>query len=455
MTTIHEEPIFMSKQKSNPKKAKKEPDPVVVVVEDDPNWRLALGLMYSRILRGVSKKADETMHPSVKMFATAQEAISYFKAKCDGRSKNRSKVDILSLDMNLGKGLGGTGFSVLKEAAGAGQAFATIIISKFASDTDLHEQLGKKTKLLVGLETNVTNITKARCEVEPKYDEALGSIADQVKAIETKLRAKVHGNSNVLRTWRKELRNTAADLNGKSLCLHFVIPKLSFQPCSVAWVPGSNTQKTRKYLDTIGVWQHDFVAMDSSASSLLTRLLYLVTNCENKYLSGLSLTSEMDLVNRETGDTVDPLPADKWICPGEGTVSNPTAREVFMLLQLEFQRRLGVGERPKKTQGESVETAKARSSSHYPGLEVSGVLTTKPLLRPDGSAMKNGDSLDVDRDSGDEDRDNTVKQAKFQLNKSLKEILKVDYDLISAIDEPFKTYRLEIPVFVYIQCGDD
>lgn len=432
---------------------------VVVIVEDNATWRNELALMYSRILSDSKEVTD--YHPSVRTFATAREAIEYFKPKPGERSNASPKVDVLSLDLNLGRDGGGTGLDVLKSAVNAGQKFVTIALSGFASDTDLHEQLGSKKSHLIELETWVASQTKARCVVHRKDPLCLGTECQQVKALEKRLCSQVHGNSNVLRVWTAALRQTAAELNGKCLCLHFELPKLLMEPSTEAWLPGVLTRATRPHLSKIGAWSSSFEPLDgnSTSSDLLTRLLFLVSSGKN-YQTGLSLRLKHELIDPDTGRHAAPLSSEEWICPrkGEG-IEAFTPRESFQLTQLVFQKQL---EQIRESFVPKAQYSKAgeldlgnvagRTTMPTNELMVSGLLVGKRLSLPDKKqkGLLNGDSLDVER-YVDGEEVAAVKSTRSILNSKLKTILGVNYDLITSIDDPFRTYTLQLPGFVYIQ----
>jgi len=429
---------------------------IVVIVEDDTKWRLELAMMYSRILSGSREIADH--HGAVKTFATAREAIEYFKPKPGERSNAKPKVDVLSLDLNLGRDGGGTGLDVLKAAVNAGQKFVTIAVSGFADDEDLHAQLGRKKSHLLELETWVASQTKGKCVVHPKR-EMLGTVSEQVKALEKKLRSQVHANSNVLRVWTKSLHNTAADLNGKCLCLHFELPRELIQPSTEVWLPGVLTRATRPHLAKIGAWTGHFEPLDeeSTASDLLTRLLFLISSKKN-YQTGVSLRLKHELIDPDTGRHAAPISTDEWCCPrpDEG-IAAFTPRESFMLTQLIFQKQLEQpNERfvPKAIFGKDGEldigNVAGHSTTQTNDLMVSGLLNGKRLDLPDGGQKSNGDSLQIDRKVNGK-KDGQVTSNRSRLNKRLKEVLGVNYDLITAIDNPFETYTLQLPGFVYIQ----
>jgi hypothetical protein len=434
---------------------------VIVIVEDNFEWRHELALMYSRVLSNSTEATS--YHPSVKTFATAREAIEYFKPMPGERSNASSKVDILSLDLNLGRDGGGTGFDVLKSAANAGEKFVTIAVSGFATDEDLHEQLGAQKSHLIELETRIASQTKAKCLVHEKKSETLGSVSEQVRALEKRLRSQVHGNSNVLREWTKALRNTAAELTGKCLCLHFELPKDLMGPSTEPWVPGVLSRSTRPYLAKIRAWSssYGFEKLDenSTASDLLTRLLFLVTSKKN-YQSGLSLRKLHELIDPDTGRHAPPLPSQEWICPrlGEG-IETLTPRESFLLTQLVFQKQF------EQSRGSSIPKAQfkddgdldlgnvtGRSTMQSSDLVVSGLLDGKRLNVPNKKqvGLRNGDSLNVDR-YVDRKEVASVKSTRSILNSKLKTILGANYDLIASVESPFKTYTLQLPGFVYIQ----
>ena len=444
---------MLTKTKSS---RKKKTEPVVVVVEDNDEWRDQLVMMYSRLLRGYKNHGDSSYHPSVKYFATAKEAIEYFKSKSNGRSNSKPKVDILSLDLNLGKG--GHGFDVLAAAVNAGQKFVTIAVSGFANDKDLHNQLGKKSADLIHLETKVSEMTKAKCVLFAKHIQDLGSVPDQANAIEKKLRSSVHGNSNVLREWCAELRNTAADLNGKMMCLHFVLPpELFCAESPVDWVPGVITRKTRPYLASIQAWHATFEELDEHAdgSDLLTRLLFLITEGTN-YLEGISLQSKSDLIDASTGTHSDPPPTNKWLVPRRG-VKKLTPRESFLLLQLAFKKQAQGGSTARIPVGHvdedgNLQNVRLQDSGVTDELIVSGLLDGKHLKRANGDLLGNGDSLMIERFVAGKE-DGALKSTKSLLNKKLRDILGVEYDLISAVGDrqDEKSYRLELDCFVYVQ----
>ena len=432
---------------------------IVVIVEDNTTWRNELALMYSRILSDSKEVTD--YHPSIRTFATAREAIEYFRPKPGERSNASPKVDVLSLDLNLGRDGGGTGLDVLKSAVNAGQKFVTIAVSGFATDEDLHEQLGSKASHLIELETRVASQTKAKCFVHEKKSERLGSVGQQAKALEKRLRAQVHGNSNVLRDWTAALRQTAAELNGKCLCLHFELPKLLMEPSTETWMPGVLTQATRPHLSKIGAWSSSFEPIDgnSTTSDLLTRLLFLISSGKN-YQTGLSLRLNHELIDPDTGRHASPLSSEEWICPrmDEGILAL-TPRESFQLTQLVFQKQL---EKPRDNLVPKAQFSKdgeldlgnvaGRSTMQTNELMVSGLLVGKRLSLPDKKqkGLRNGDSLDVERYIDGEEVA-AVKSTRSILNSKLKTILGVNYDLITSIDDPFRTYTLQLPGFVYIQ----
>jgi hypothetical protein len=434
---------------------------VVVIVEDNATWRNELALMYSRILSDSKDVTD--YHSSIMTFATAREAIEYFKPKPGERSNASPKVDVLSLDLNLGRDGGGTGLDVLKSAVNAGQKFVTIAVSGYGVDTDLHQQLGtKETERLIELETRVAAETKATCFECKKENEDIWPVPEQVKALEKKLRAQVHGNSNVLRDWTKALRQTAVELNGKCLCLHFELPKALMEPSTEVWTPGVLTRATRPHLSKIGAWNSSFEPIDgnSTPSDLLTRLLFLISSGKN-YQTGLSLRLKHELIDPDTGRHAAPLPKTEWICPrkGEGKESL-TPRESFQLTQLVFQKQLEQTSESFIPRAQFSKDGKldignvaGRSTMATSELMVSGLLEGKKLSLPDKKqkALSNGDSLDVER-YVDGKEVAAVKSTRCLLNKKLKTILGVNYDLIVSIDQPFKTYTLQLPGFVYIQC---
>jgi hypothetical protein len=433
---------------------------VVVIVEDNANWRNELALMYSRILSDSKEVTD--YHPSIRTFATAREAIEYFKPKPGERSNASPKADVLSLDLNLGRDGGGTGLDVLKSAVNAGQKFVTIAVSGFATDEDLHEQLGSKASHLIELETRVAAQTKAKCFVHEKKSERLGSVSQQAKALEKRLRAQVHGNSNVLRDWTKALRQTAAELNGKCLCLHFELPKKMMEPSTKVWTPGVLTRATRPHLSKIGAWNSSFEPIDenSTTSDLLTRLLFLISSGKNNYQTGLSLRLKHELIDPDTGQHAAPLPKEEWICPRKGEGKEPlTPRESFQLTQLVFQKQF---EQTRESFVPMAQFSKdgeldlgnvaGRSTMPSNELIVSGLLDGQRLSLPDKQqkGLRNGDSLDVERYVDGKELA-AVKSTRSLLNTKLKTILGVNYDLIASMDQPFKTYTLQLPGFVYIQ----
>lgn len=430
---------------------------VVVIVEDNATWRNELALMYSRILSDSKEVTD--YHPSVRTFATAREAIEYFKPKPGERSNASPKVDVLSLDLNLGRDGGGTGLDVLKSAVNAGQKFVTIAVSGFAVDKDLHQQLGKKeTARLIELETRVAAETKARCLSHEKKDETW-PIPAQVKALEGKLRSQVHGNSNVLRDWTEALRQTAAELNGKCLCLHFELPKELMEPLTETWVPGLLTRTTRFHLSKIGAWTSIFEPFDesSTASDLLTRLLFLICDREN-YQTGLSLRQNYEIINPETGRHAVPLSSDKWVCPRpRDGIKALTPRESFLLTQLVFQKQLeqtSEANVPKATFGKDGEidfgNLAERKTTLTQELEVSGLLNSRKLRLPNGDFIGNGESLRATWETGAK-RKPKIHNHASNLNSKLQEILGVSYPLVTSVDTPFNTYKLQLPGFVYIQ----
>lgn len=432
---------------------------IVVIVEDNNNWRHQLALMYSRILSDSKEVTD--YHPSIRTFATAREAIEYFKPRPGERANATPKVDVLSLDLNLGRDGRGTGLDVLQFAVNAGQKFITIAVSGFATDEDLHEQLGSKASHLIELETRVAAQTKAKCFVHEKKNERLGSIGQQAKALENRLRSQVHGNSNVLRDWTAALRQTAAEFNGKFLCLHFELPKLLMEPSTETWTPGVLTRVTRPHLSKIGAWSSSFEPIDgnSTTSDLLTRLLFLVTSGKN-YQTGLSLRLKHELIDPQNGQHAAPLPKGEWICPrkGEG-IKSLTPRESFQLTQLVFQKQLEqtreifVPKAQFSKDGElDLGNVAGRSTMTTNELMVSGLLDGKRLSLPDKkqTGLRNGDSLNVEC-YVDGEEVGAVKSTRCLLNTKLKTILGVNYDLITSVDQPFKTYTLQLPGFVYIQ----
>jgi hypothetical protein len=434
---------------------------VVVIVEDDDVWRHQLALMYSRILSNL--KAVEDYHADIRTFASANDAIEYFKPKRGERSNARPKVDVLSLDLNLGREGGGTGFDVLNAAVNAGQKFVTIAVSGFGDDKDLHEQLGDEgTSNLLKLETRVASQTKAMCLVHEKKKESLWSVEAQVQALEERLRSYVHGNSNVLRVWTDALRKTAVELNGKCLCLHFELPKVLMAPSTQSWIPGVLTRATRTYLSEVGAWNSNFEPLDenSTPSDLLTRLLFLVTSEKRNYHTGLSLRLNHELVDSVTNQYTPPLSKEEWIFPRprEGIKKGLTPRESFLLLQLLFQKRfernsqasiskVAYGEDRRLEFGYVAERQTALAQE----LKVSGLLYGRVLQLPGGNYIGNGESLRATWETG------AIKKPKIHnhasnLNTKLQEILGVSYPLIKSVDTPFNTYELQLPGFIYIQC---
>lgn len=443
----------------------------VVVVEDDELWVHELVLMYSRILSKNPKATD--YHKDVVICRTANHAIQYFKAKPGERSNASPKVDVLSLDLNLGRTGGATGLDVLKSAVNAGQNFATIVVSGFANDNDLHQQLGSKTSYLVDLENRIANLTKAKCLVHPKLStDIFGSITQQANALMKKLENQVHGNSNVLRVWTEDLRGTAADLNGKILCLHFELPRDLFESPNdlrgrqrESWVMGALINTTLDSLNKISAWHTTFGKIDhtSTDSDLLTRLLFLITAGKN-YQTGLSLRPIDDLVDFKTGKISAPLPKEQWICPRKGNgINSLTPRESFQLTQLVFQEKLiSSGNSECKLpnavykDGElDFENVAAPPSKQFFDLEVSGLCNGRTLTTPAGKSLSNGASLDVERyvknQSGKLVESKAAKATRCILNRKLKNILRVNYDLITAVETPSKTYKLQIPGCIYIQ----
>ena len=174
----------------------KKTDPVVVVVEDDPEWRHELGMMYTRILSGPKETTSTTYHQLIKFFATAQEAISYISRRTGERDKSKPKVDVLSLDLNL-KPRNGDGMDVLNAAVDAGERFVTIAVSGFASDEEYQSR--SDNKKLRELESNIVNKTKRQCVVHHKLNPNFGTVAEQVASLERLLRSKVtvHGSGLV------------------------------------------------------------------------------------------------------------------------------------------------------------------------------------------------------------------------------------------------------------------
>ncbi len=438
---------------------------VVVIVEDDANWRHELALMYSRMLS--DSKEVTGYHPAIRTFATARETIEYFKPKPGERSNASPKVDVLSLDLNLGRHGGGTGFDVLTSAVNAGQKFVTIAVSGYGTDTDLHDQLGSKTSYLIELETRVASQTKAKCIVHEKKSEKLWSIDKQTKALEKRLRNEAHGNSNVLRDWTEDLRGTAADLNGKVLCLHFELPKELMGGRSGSWVTGALTSTTWDSLNKISAWHYIFEEIDhnSTQSDLLTRLLFLITPKKN-YQTGISLRPIGELIDQTSGKFAAPLPKKDWICPRKGNCNySLTPRESFQLTQLIFQKMLTNPNQESECKlsnavykdGEvDYENVAAPPSMPKFDLVVSGLLNGNTLTTPARKSLKNGASLEVERyvpkKSGGFKESAAVKTTRCELNKKLKDILGVNYDLITAVDAPSRTYKLQIKGCVYIQC---
>lgn len=437
----------------------------VVVVEDNNIWRDKLVLMYSRILSNDPKATN--YHPDVKGFPTAGEAIQYFKSKSGERSNARPKVDVLSLDLNLGREGGATGIDVLNSAVNAGQKFVTIVVSGYATDEDLHEQmeLDGKTSYLIELETRITAITKAKCLVHPKLKVSPKfPISAQAKALEKRLRSYVHGNSNVLRDWTESLRGTAADLNGKILCLHFELPKELMSGQSESWVMGALDSKTLDSLNKISAWHNIFEKIDhtSTVSDLLTRLLFLITAKKN-YQTGLSLRCISEVYDDAARKYLPPLPKKEWICPRTG-IKSLTPRESFQLTQLVFQKMLTPNENSEcklskavYTDGEvDYDNVAAPPSIPKFDLEVSGLLNGNKLITPAGVSLPNGASLEVERNKGEITKSgkpaNVVVATRSILNRNLQDILCVDYDLITAVDSPSETYKLQIAGCVYIQC---
>ena len=433
---------------------------VVVVVEDNDIWRDKLRLMYTRILFNDPNATDP--HPDVKGYSTAVEAIQYFKSKSGERSNARPKVDVLSLDLNLGREGGATGIDVLNSAVNAGQKFVTIVVSGYATDEDLHEQmeLDGKTSYLIELETRITAITKAKCLVHPKLKVSPKfPISAQAKALEKRLRSYVHGNSNVLRDWTESLRGTAADLNGKILCLHFELPKELIDGRNGSWVMGALDSSLNK----ISAWHNIFEKIDhtSTVSDLLTRLLFLITAKKN-YQTGLSLRCISEVYDDAARKYSPPLPKKEWICPRTG-IKSLSPRESFQLTQLVFQRMLTPNENSECKLSKAVYTdgevdyknIAAPASIPKFDLEVSGLLNDYKLTTPAGVSLSNGASLEVDRKKGAITKSgklaNKVVSTRSILNNKLREILCVDYDLVTAVDSPSETYKLQIAGCVYIQ----
>jgi CheY-like chemotaxis protein len=410
-------------------------DPIIMVVEDHAEWRLQLAQMYSRILRGKSnrKNADSGFHPTVHTFSTAQEAIEFVKKRPGDRSNSKSKVDIMSLDLNLGRNQGGTGMDVLNAAVANGQKFATIAITGYASDDDLRDQMSDAGyQSMQSLRTKVEAVTKAECVVYHKHAiDRFGDIPTQIGGIESDLVSRCSGN--VLRNMHAKLRETIADLNGKCFCLHFKLPKDLFLPCPGDWVAAS-VLKNRSMLNQLSVWKGVFHPLDEDATQtdILARLLFLVT--PGKYLAGVSLQE----------DPTQPLPEDAWLAP-QPRVSNLTSGEAFLMLQLIAQGWALRSSGSRRIGASRLEDAYSLDEPTSSELQISGLIRPTKLGWAKGnkkSVHENGEPLSVERfvDSlaGRTD-DGALKTNASRLHTSLKEMLGgVDYPVISATDTSYE-----------------
>jgi len=410
-------------------------DPIIMVVEDDSEWRFELAQMYSRILRGQRKRknADADFHPAVHTFSTAREAIEFVKKRPGDRSNSKAKVDIMSLDLNLGRNQGGTGMDVLKAAVSNGEKFATIAITGFASDDDLRDQMPEKEyQGLQALRDKVERITKCECIVHHKHDvDRFGDVPTQVSRIESDLVSRCSGN--VLRNMQAKLRETIADLNGKCFCLHFKLPNELYRPCPGDWVAAA-VQKNRLLLNQLSVWKGVFHPLDedSTQTDVLARLLFLAT--PGKYLAGVSLQE----------DPTQPLPEDAWLSP-QPRMPNLTPREAFLMLQLiaqGWETRTSESRRPAVT---SIRDATYQDEPPPSELQISGLIRPTQLGWAKGDSKcvhDNGEPLSVERftDSPTGRReDGALKTNASRLHKSLKEMLGgVDYRVISATDTSYE-----------------
>jgi len=404
-------------------------DPTIMVVEDDTVWRIQLEKMFSRILRGQSKQKqpDESFHPAVRAFPTATEAIEYLRTRPEDRSNSKPKVEIMSLDLNLGRHGGGTGLDVLRAAVQNGQKFATIAISGYAGDDDFREQLtNTEYRELQSLRVKVESITNCECIVFQKHTtEHFGDAAVQVRRIEEDLISRSSGN--VLRQMQAKLRESIADLNGKCFCLHFRLPKALYEPCTGDWV-AATVLTERSRLNKLGVWTGVFTPLDEDAvqTDILARLLFLTK--PKSYFAGISLQDQV----------ISPLPEVDWLSP-QPRKPQLTPGEAFLLLQLIGQRW-------------EVQTSRIRSNVaantgneavtwDRPGAsELQIVGLRQPTLlgwTGKGSVQNNGDSLIVER-KVDGRENKPLKTNASRLHKKLRQMLGgVEYPVITSDEFTF------------------
>ncbi|MCM2374578.1 response regulator [Aporhodopirellula aestuarii] len=416
------------------------PDPIVVIVEDNNEWRLELTKMYSRILRGEtnSRKPDPTKHQSVFAFSTALEALEFLRTKARGDRAPKSQVDILSLDLNLKHESGGTGVDVLKRAVALGNKFVSIIISGYADDDELAEQLGtKEYGRLLSLEAFATGLT--RCPSFSWDKKKNFSVVDQVKAIETILVSK-YPQGNVLRSLAADLQSpSVADLNGKTLCLHFELPSELVKPSTKRCFDLRDWEEVDQMSMWSGVFKrrHPDDEFEFDLSDMLTKLIFLADPPKPgagqkypKYVAGLSLQD----------DVATPAKKEDWLTSSPDDL---TPQECVFFL------RLIASQEPGRASGkqEKPQTSEAQVVPILPELVITGLedqsgWTGKNHSKDKPKIYRPGDSLVVRlRDNAEDSRSQAMATAISRLNTKLKRLLgNVNFDVVENVD---KRYRVQ------------
>lgn len=456
-------------------------EPIIAVVEDNPVWQDELGLMYSRILRGQSNHENPCtdIHQNVKCFSTAKQAISFLKRKPGDRKNAKSKVDILSLDVNLRSSDKATGLTVLRKAVEEGNKFVTIGISGLADDDDLKNQISdREYDGIQAFEAWISLKTNCKSFYYPKRDISRRSVKDQVRDIEKTLLSKVkHGN--ILRLLAEELRvSSAADLNGKYLCLHFRVPRTLYG-IGDAVVDASQAAKLAK----LNIFREHFLQQDleTNVSALLTRLMFLADpgrrhrrygarSGKHPFFIGVSLQD----------DPSEPDPEDAWLTNRQGA-KIPSEGEIRDLLCL-MARKWDASETDeapwKRWAIKTYDTAMAADSAIEEDLFITGIRPNSDGSRATGSTASivepppswsgsrdfiyaNGQSLALRLQPASQgrDADNTIMKQNQTIKTRISRVRKMITDLvghetIDPIVEVDKAYYLVVPGQVFIHKGE-
>lgn len=299
--------------------------PRIMVVEDHQEWFDELVMMYCRILQGVraGRKGEidacrtcqrlcacqgtlptgdeltDNVHDNIVRFTDGREAIHYLNDFSTQRGTPRQKVDLISLDINLtrpnslDRQHGEVGLDVLDAATIHGWRVTVISVTGCASDDTLPDDVIPQVPILQDI---LEEQSRGECRVYQKVSESASTIRKQVELIETRLTRK-HLGDMVSKT-----RESTTRLDGRFLCLHFVIPDADFDVAGSDWIYA--LPQTYEQLNAIDTWRNVFHRMEDEGDAfdqIPARLLYLV-----KPAHCLKYFSIQD-------DPSSPAPIGQWI----------------------------------------------------------------------------------------------------------------------------------------------